>query len=199
MAFIPTPNAARVAITTVSNLHPMVNTLWFRKTTPYTASDLGQLVSEIESWWGTQVMPLLCSQTGFTQVYALDASSESGPVATLVVSPVVFGGEADTPMTLNSAMTVTFQTAKRGRSARGRVYLGGWGEDAATAATFAAGFLTDVVSAFENLPSYLTVSESVHVVASHYTDGAPRVTGVTEPVINYRANSTVYSQRNRTR
>lgn len=199
MPFIPTPKVARVAVSMVADLHNIVNTLWFEKATNYTATDLADLAAEIETFWSVNIMPEMCTGTALYEIYALDASSPTGPAVTLPVIPSVAGGEPSAPASLASAMTVTFQSAARGRSGRGRVFLSGFGEAEVGATTFQGALVTAINTAFEDLNTYLTGTGSTHVVVSHYTNGAVRGQGETFPVISYRANSTIYKQGNRTR
>jgi hypothetical protein len=199
MAFIPVPNAARVAITMVASGYNTVNTLWFKKATPYTDTQLIALATEVGNFWSGEVMPNLSQSIAVSEVYALDASDVDGPSISYIISPTIPGGIPDTMTTLNNAMTVTFKSAARGRSGRGRNYISGLIEVDANIGTWDTTLVDAMTSSFENLPTYITGTGSTHVVASLYTGGAARVTGVTFDVVSYRANPVVYSQRLRTR
>lgn len=198
MAFIPAPNAARVAITMMSGTYNTVNTLWFTKPGGYDATALNDLLGEVLSFWGTEIMPVLCTATSLTEGYALDASDIDGPSVGAIVSPAVTGGEADTAASLASAMTITFRSAARGRSGRGRNYISGWGEDAMTQANFGNDERLFMNVAWTELETYLSGTGSTHVVMSFNSGGSPRAAGVAFPVLTYRANAPIYSQRLRT-
>lgn len=199
MAFIPTPNSARLALIGTVQGQSIVNTMWFRRASTYDATALENLVSEVSSWWIDEIVPNFSQDYTFTSVYALDASSETGPTFTFTVPAGEVGQIASPTMALNAALTVTFQTATRGRSGRGRNYLSGLAETWGNGVQWQANLVAPIGAGYVALETYLVGTNSAHVVASHYTNGAPRVTGVTYPVINYRLNLPIYSQKNRTR
>lgn len=173
--------------------------MWFRRASTYDLAALQLLVSEVSQWWINEIVPHLSQDYLFSSVYALDASSETGPTYTFNVPAGENGGIASPTMALNAALTVTFQTAQRGRSGRGRNYLSGLAETWGNGVAWQANLVAPIGAGYVTLGTYLVGTNSIHVVASHYTNGAERPQGVTFPVVSYRLNLPIYSQKNRTR
>jgi hypothetical protein len=95
-------------------------------------------------------------------------------------------------------MTVTFLTGVAGRSYRGRNYIPALPSAAgATDRTWTNAAVAAVNSAYETFDLALPGVDSEHVVLSRANEGAPRVSGVATPVIGYRANVQMFTQRRR--
>jgi hypothetical protein len=89
------------------------------------------------------------------QCVVTDLRVEGGPQYTADSGFPIAGGDAGAPLPNQTALVVTWRTATRGRSFRGRTYTGGWGEAASngnspnnTALTAIRGASEDLITAF---------------------------------------------------
>lgn len=198
--FIPTANVARAAvIQNHASLIPIVNTLWFQKATPFSVADLENLASELEAQWTENVMPSISGSCAFTAIEAVAQDSDTAPSVTHVLSPAVGGGDpTGSDLTTQAALCVTFYTAARGRSGRGRVFLGtfrtGKLQDPHTWSSGVSGALS---TGFEELGEGMSSAGFTHVVVSHFHGGVALSSGVARAVTRYAIHNRVDTIRNR--
>jgi len=196
MAFIETAATARVAISGTLFGEQIVNTLWFTGSGNYGEGDLGDLCTQIASWWDVELSPHLSTDYDISEVRAYDMSSETGPVFSLGVS--LSGGAAGASLPGQNAVTVTFRSANRGRSGRGRNYISGIREADVTGNTVSSSLRGSLATAYSNLNGYLpAVNASEHVVVSQYNNNAARSNGLSQPVISYVARLYIHVIRKR--
>jgi len=196
--FVPTANAATVYIDSTLYSDVVTNTLSFWDSAGYSAARLEDLAGYVRDWWEGAVLPEL--GTGFeTQQYrAYAQDSTTAPL--FVLSDGGVGGRIVTELPGQNVMTVTFQTATRGRSGRGRNYISGLGTADVSANDWTGSAQAAIQAAYEDIPTYIPgIFVGVHVVLSKFLNGAPRSSGIARPVISYRANETVYTMKNRSR
>lgn len=199
MAFIPVPDTIRCALRCSSGTSNLVNTLWFRRTGGWTMADAEDTANAVGGWWIANMMVLLHEDVTYEEVTAYDMSSLTGWVVVGDTGTGTVGAFSAPQASLASAMTITFQTSVRGRSGRGRNFVSGFSEDQVGAKTFASVTVAAVEAAYNDLNTAILPWGGTHVIASLNTGGAPRVTGITYVVTDYRANPVIYSQRLRTR
>jgi hypothetical protein len=116
-----------------------------------------------------------------------------------------FGDLNDAPLPNNVTLTVSFRTANRGRSFRGRNYVVGLGETQVAGNTVAP----SVITAFDGIYSQLLASPvaaiATWVVVSRFSgvdpvtkEPIPRVTGIATPITSVTVvDNVVDSQRRR--
>lgn len=198
MAFVPVPNGflARVRYTLFDQL--IENTLWFITADP-PSEVLTPIASTVLDAWGDNVMPLLSQDLTLREVYVTDESEQNGgsATATFGTGPLA-GGVSNSGLPGNVALCVSFRTAQRGRSFRGRIYLPGLYETAVTGNQIGSTIATSLVNAVETAVAAVEALGAIHAVVSRYANGAPRTTAVATPVVAYLATDlTVDSQRRR--
>lgn len=198
MAFIPVADTVRTAIRCQAASKNLVNTMWFRRVGGWDLSGVDDLHAALLQWWEDYIMAQLNQTVTAVDITSYDMTSSSGFVVTTPFAAGVIGANASPPAPLNAAMTVTFRTTVRGRSGRGRNYLGGWGENQLDQRLFVAGTVSAIQSGYSLLPGDIAATGADHVVASLYSGGAPRTAGITYLVTEYDANVVIYSQRKRT-
>lgn len=196
--FIPFVDCCEAAIEFSLDGVPCVVTMGFRHTVSaaYSVSDLGVLATAIDVHY---VTPLAARQEGvvvYRNIHLRDLDAVDGAVFDLPLA--VPGGGLGTAVPNQVAMTVTFLTGVAGRSFRGRNYVAGL--PAGTLAdqrTWDTGETGAIQAIYEGFDGALPAADSEHVVLSRQALGNPRETGVATPVIGYRANPQVYTQRRR--
>lgn len=199
MAFIPTPNVARVALEATYYDADVVNTLWFSKASPYTALDLGTLEGLIETAWKTHILPLLNQNLTLNTIRLWAQDSDTAPSVSYAVTTDNTGHDASgQQMAANVAICVTHYTANRGRSGRGRTYLGGLGGACLTnAKTVASAWKSLADTAFSDFMTEVNAGDSTWCIVSHYHNNAARSTGLAQVITSSVVRARIDSQRRR--
>lgn len=198
MAFIPLPNGIKVSVEFELAGQQVVITLWFKGSAPATALELNDLNVAILDWAQDELLPLLSTAITLTGATSTAQDSDSAPTDYNALTPAQNGAVSSDSIPNNVALVTSFLTALRGRSYRGRVYMPGLPANALSdAATVGSSLVTALAAAFAALSDVETITGLEHVVASHFTNGAPRTTAVGTPVEAYRTGSTLDSQRRR--
>lgn len=199
MSFIPTPNAVRVSVEAAANGRSIINTLWFTKASPYSSSDIEDLLATLDYDWATYVLPytrpeyVVSGYVGYAQDY------DSAPVGLMTPAGAFQGTDtAGFALTLNTAAAVTLYTANRGRSSRGRIFFGAIGGNRLLDSTH---FTTAYRDALESVVSHIRADAAAQghsfVVVSHFHNKAARAEGLAQPVTSWVCNGRVDSQRHR--
>ena len=202
MAFIPVPDTAQVELIFDTPAGSAENTLWFHYegAGDMTEFVLSTLAGQIAEWWVTEMQATVTDEINLREVIATDMSTEIGEVGS---SPVdAFGLRADNLQPMNVTMAVSFRTPNRGRSFRGRNYVVGLGEGQVTNDIVGTVTVAAWVDGYALIPDYLPVVLGVPqwnwVIASRYTEGAPRTTGIFSSVTAVQVTDDyVDSQRRR--
>lgn len=190
MAFIPTVNTVKASLVFDLFGQEVVNTLWFEyglgQQPPITA--MTTLASNLQDWWGDNIAPSLSPDLKWTEIQVVDQTNVLAPSIAQAAS-----GDAGTALgsSLPSAdcVCVSFRTAQRGRSARGRNYVSG------ILNLDVVGNTVDPTTLFalEDGYDYLVNTAPTPwnwVVVSHITGGFPRFTGLIQPILDVVITST---------
>lgn len=198
MAFVPFPAGVVGALVRFTkNGVPGEMTQGYRLFTgAATVTDGLSLAALIHGWLTVQVVPHTTSDVTWTEVVVNDLTSASGWQA---IEPVNEPGtDGGAHVSNQVSMCVTFQTARRGRSFRGRNYVPGLPQtnllDATHWNTSAVGFWTGV---YDALSLDVAAGSWTPVVLSRQEGGVVLGTGVPTPITNYRANALITTQRRR--
>jgi hypothetical protein len=166
------------------------NTLYFVFSAAPTEAELLALGTAIASWWGTHMAPLTPSTTILREVTCSDLSDAEGPQVTFVPATEVLGTMSTSASPNNVSLTVSFRTAMRGRSRRGRNYIAGLGISQIVGNNVVSGYADAFVTAYLALLPVAEALSCVWSVASRFSGvnpatgkPIPRTTGVTTPII----------------
>lgn len=182
MAFIPVPNTVEVEIRSEYLGQRVENTLYFSGASPIPADAYGDLLELIRAWWTAYPRDLLSDQLILRELYLTDLSSATGGTYTLAISGDPGGPVAADPLPGSIAMCVSFRTANRGRSFRGRNYVCGFGENQVSGNTFLPSLVAAMGTAYNQLLTTMGTTSFFWAVVSRYSNGAPRTTGIATPV-----------------
>lgn len=178
----------------------IVNTLWFHKLGGFTATDAEGLGTELETWAVGEILPQMASTIIFERVTIYDMRSLDSWVVVSDTQQGEPGTDVGSVLPLNAAMTVTLETDRRGRSYRGRNYVSGFVEAAASGTLWEAGYLTAIDLAYTELLSSTFTALGWHLsVASGTQGGVVLVAGVTTHVTNCRPRARIHTMSSRTR
>jgi len=198
MAFIPVPSVAKAALVYTFTGQQVVNTLYFRQDSAWGTDDLTLLAESLVDWHLSHLKAVLSANIGLTAVECTDLSSENGAVITEVVNPIEYGSLSGASAPANVAAVVTFRTALRGRSFRGRNYVGGLAmSQLGNAVDLDGAAVTAILAAYSLLSEVETATSATHVVVSRYHAGAARSEGIGTTVSAYTMDAHVDSQRRR--
>lgn len=196
MAFIPFPTTVMVELFLTQDSQQLENTLYFDIGVTPTVAHLEVLTDEIKNWWIANVAPLCSNTVNLRGVKATSLASATAPA--LEIATAGPGGLAQPALPNSVTIAIKFLTAGRGRSSRGRNYIVGMIEDHVTANLVASSLTTSYVSAYEELLDTLVITVGTWVVASRFTNNAPRPVGVIAPVTSVAfTDRIVDSQRRR--
>jgi hypothetical protein len=205
MAFVPVPNTALAEIRMTADLQQVENTLWFEFADVPTAEQLVTLATNLTTWWGTVIQPIVWEGVQLREILCTDESSETGAQGVFATADPTFGELALPPLPTSVSLAVSFRTGSRGRSFRGRNYVVGLVEDQTDGAnTFTDAVVSAFQAAYAGLITVASDSDCTWVVASRFSgvdgDGKPipRETGVTTPITSVLVvDNVVDSQRRR--
>lgn len=198
MPFIPVENTAMVEIRGTIALQKVENTLYFEKSSAFGTADLEALGDAIIDWWTTNLSGVVSSQYQLREVYVTDLTTDTSAAVTRVPDPDVFGTVGGEIMPLNVSWALSFRTAFRGRSFRGRNYFCGFVTDQISSNTVNNDTVIAIKNAYLALFATATDAGVTWVIASRFHNKAPRTAGVTAPVIAIVAvDNVVDSQRRR--
>jgi hypothetical protein len=196
--FIPFPNCAEAVIQGVMAGQDVLLTLGFQRLGGYDPETLSDLASTLAEWTTSTLLPKLVDDWTVLQIKVTDLSTDFAPVAFSSVGLPASGGVVGVPVTSNTAMVVSFKTANRGRSYRGRNYVPAIRADRnVDAGTYSTTDTSEIQSAYYAMQSATFATGDAHVVLSRYTGNAPRIEGVATPVLSYQAKQRVATQRRR--
>jgi hypothetical protein len=200
MAFVPATDVVQANLRFTLLDQQIENTLYFGfDNGGVQPSDMQTLGTDLISWWGTNVGPHVLDDLVMREVYLTDLTTQTAPTVTVVPGNNTTGDGTADPLPNNVALCVSFRTEGRGRSARGRNYVSGFGENAVSGNAFTNTISNGVRDAYEELLDATTYTAAwTWVVLSRFEDGQPRSAGLVQPVTAVvLTDITVDSQRRR--
>lgn len=205
MPFVPVANVALAELRMTLESQDVENTLWFRFGSTPTAAMLTDLNNELLAWWIDAYAPLVSTAVSLREIVCTDQTSATGPQVSLPAPPGSDGTDSAPPLPNNVTLAVSFRTALRGRSFRGRNYIVGITEDSNTGSEVTGAYASAVSAAYEQLLSGGGVlGDEIWVVASRFSGvdvnghPIPRVAGISTPITSVVVvDLTIDSQRRR--
>lgn len=197
MAYIRLPLGVRVAMEYEVFGKIVVNVYHITTSDPIVTVKLLDIVDVFESWFGLTMAPAISDDVSLIQITALNLDVPNGEKVTVPVSPAIPGDVALPAVSNNVALVCTFQTAKTGRSFRGRAYIAGLTEDGVTANNVTPASAAFFIAAYVQLLSDLDADSDTLVVASFQSAGVPRAEGVSTRIESISVNTRVDTQRRR--
>lgn len=198
MPFVP--NSACAMVELVQSMHSQVieNTLYFDLGVVPGVIELTDIATIVRDWWLGHIRDKISSAVSLTSVRATSLQSETAPGVEITASLPAAGLITASPsLPANVTGCITFVTALRGRSFRGRNYIPGLTEAMVTNSTIDNLTVADFVSGYEELLIDLSTEPYDWVVYSRFTANAPRAIGVMTDVVSCKMDQTVDSQRRR--
>jgi hypothetical protein len=197
MPFQPVEQVAQITCQGVVDSQITINDIYFQNSAAVTPINLGTLVADMSDWFTASLAPLLSDDWSTVRVRGVDLTTITGPVAE--TSNSTPGGSAGEAAPNNVAACVSFRTAQRGRSARGRNFVPGIPNSLITLNTLDNGFISDLLIAYNALVGPGTFSAGWQmVIVSRVTENSVRPTGLAIPVTSViMVGNSVRSMRSR--
>lgn len=197
MPFIPFNNTVQLESVYRWDGQIVENVLNYQTNTLPTAANMDALAATWLGLWALYIKPLQSSAVALQSIKVTSLHAQNGPAIEYTTNLPQAGQGTSTAVPNNVAVVVKWITANRGRSYRGRTYHLGIPSGSVTANTLATGYRTSLVQAWTN---FILVGSSPIwnlIIASRYSNGQPRGTGVATVVNGLSINPTVDSQRRR--
>ena len=197
MEFVPIPNCIKLDLVQTLNGQVVTNTLHFGKDTAFSLEDITNTVMAVESWWDTELSAALSNDLSLIMIRATDQSSQTGLGMEVAIGGPKTGKVVSPSVPNNVCIAVKLVTSIRGRSHRGRFYVPGLVKAQVTGNDLLGTTVSELKEYFENLITTQITGGAKLVIASRFTNKAPRVTGTYTDVTGAFVESTVDSQRRR--
>jgi hypothetical protein len=205
MPFVPVDKTLQVE--TIFELDGQVveNTAYFKNTIEWDLAGVTAFIEGMKDLVVEELLPLLSSSITLVRLVGTLLDAVDALSYTLPVSPAVAGGVAQESESNNTAYTITFLTAGRGRSNRGRNYIAGIPVTDVTGNTVAGSFRTGLLAYYSALRAYAISWEGVAMVVVSRFSGVdaegkpiPRAAGVTNAITGFTTYDLIVdSQRRR--
>lgn len=199
MAFIPAPNCARVTLLGKLNGQDCQNVFDYQKIDPgpITAALLDTLAQDVFEIWQQGVVQNVSSEYVISGATAIDLGEQFGAFGQYTTTPQV--GAVNNPVGSNAtSFCIKLATPLRGRSYRGRKYIGGIAGSDVNDSLISSTRATALLSGVGALNSLTNVPGWQMCVVSYQINNAPRSVAASTPVtsISYTTLATT-SQRRR--
>lgn len=200
MAFIPAANCAKAVLRLEQFGRIYTNSLWFLKSGGWNSTTLLGLATNVVDYWADYVAPVTSDQVTAVGCVAYDMTTLDGPASTYNPGIPPDGDLTDATLPGNVTAAISFRTANRGRSGRGRIYHVGLTEPMVVDNTLTGAWPGDLQEAWSlAIAEVEGLSVCTHVVVSFQIDGAPRAFGYAQPVTSITVDNKVDTQRRRVR
>lgn len=171
MAFIPTPHGARAVVLWTKGTENF--SYVFYATKPgFDSSDLENLAAVIDGWHTAAHMTLFSSGVTYSGTVCYDARTIDGETAAAIANTRA-GGNASEVAPINTAICVTLRTTGRGRSARGRKYITGFGEGGLNAGEWTQLYRDSALAYVNGIHGAINGAGWTHVIRSIQSNNQP--------------------------
>jgi len=165
-------------------------------------SDATDIVAVVEGAWTDDLIPYMSNSVSLDKITVTDLTTLSGPQ--FITASALVGALSDNPIPNQVAGVVTWRTDTRGRSFRGRTYLGGFteahsvgGAPDGTLRSAMADWASDLNGGFAGLPHTQTVVSRYHQAVAGVPPTIPRVTNLSTAITAWSVDLAWKTQRRR--
>lgn len=204
MPFIPVANTFLAEIRMLCAGQQIENTLYFRPQVESDDPSLAALGAHLLVWWNNFYAVAIPTAVSLREIHITDLTTATSAVHTQPAPAPAPTGDRPTAVLPNQdTLAISFRTALRGRSFRGRNYLAALAEGDVTESTVNAAVQVDALAAYNNLLTGPIVADFEWVVVSRYSgvDAAgkpiPRAAGIATPVVSVVIVDPIVDSQNR--
>lgn len=205
MPFVPVENTVLVELRYTYHGQKVENTLWFLGDDPPDPTNMEALGVDIVDWWSGGLQPLQNLAVSLREVVITDMTTATGPQVTHIGPLPLDGDVTEEALPQNDTLCISFRTANRGRSFRGRNFFVGLSRTQYIDNDATGGFIDSYTTAYEALLGGAATAGWNWVVASRFSGvdpvtkkPIPRVAGITTLITAVTVvDTTLDSQRRR--
>lgn len=198
MPFVPVPNTAFVSIRYNWDGQNVENGIYVSAALGGEMPELSAIATVVHDSLVDVLLPIQASTLILREIFVRDLTTATSGQFTLPGDPTDIGGSASPSQPNNVSLSISFRTAKTGRSFRGRNFVLGLTEGAVTNSGVGLGTVASYVDAYNGFRTAINAINGVWVVVSKKSGGVDRTEGLATPVITALVvNSVVDSQRRR--
>jgi hypothetical protein len=197
MGFVPATNVMKCELVFYREGDFFENTLYFKKNAAIVGSDFDLMGDFLRDWWTGYMDSLISSSVSLNKILLADLTLENGIGYEYRDSLPANGQAVGNPLPANCAIAVKFSTGYRGRSYRGRNYIGGLLDTAADSSVIVTAVGQDIVDAYALFIENATISDFTWSVVSRIGNGVERSQAVVTPVLTVSVDPVMDSQRRR--
>lgn len=199
MAYVPAANVAMVELRYVFDQEQCENTLYFQASASLSPSLMTTLAADITGWWQTNIKPVQVDNLKLFEVHVTDLTTATSPTVTYNTGLPQQGLLTGDPLPHNCALCISFRTANRGRSSRGRNYHFGFEEGDVTGSLVDQSLVDTIVAAYATLIGAGSLTSGLQwCVVSRFGGGVARTAALVQPVTAVLAiDNVIDSQRRR--
>lgn len=199
MPFIPTPNGVKVCMKFTKAGQQCCNIFHVRVPSAPDEAMLNTIGSIFKTAWNDKLETSTANDTTLDAIEVTDISTAGGLGIVYTTGLPEAGGPGNNPLPNNVTVATKLLTGRTGRSYRGRFYMNGVSAPFVTAdaqhiTPTMQGHLRDFV---DQLVADLLLEGLNLAIASFFSGGVPRTSGVLTDVTGATINSTLDSQRRR--
>lgn len=198
MAYVPVPNTLQCELRFVWAGQEVETGMYFLKAGGWDVADMPAVGDILKGAWDNHCRPVTATTCALTEIYMTNLESEFAFTYSYTTGLPLAGTTGTESLPNNCTLAFSFGTAGRGRSFRGRMYPPGIAEGYVSGNTVSS-LWTDAWRDFHDIvTSSMLVLGGVHSVVSRISNGAPRIVGLSTPVLSATFKDTVIdSQRRR--
>jgi len=198
MAFVPVLDTVSASMRFTLWGQQIESTLYFKHSGEPTTEDLQDIADYVDDFAASKLLAAgLSVSMVYRETFVTWLATVTSPTAVSTVSAGATGSDGDASLPGNVCFCVTFRTAERGRSARGRNYVSGIPVGSQTGNTIPSAFADGIVGAYNALIEF-PLADWTWVVVSRTQGGVSLLNGVTLPVTQAAyADLNLDSQRRR--
>jgi hypothetical protein len=199
MPFVAAPGAIKVVLNYTTSLGRIINTIWVYKAPPIGVSDLQTAASSVGSWCNTHILPRCHNSVSLTLISAYDMGVQNGAVYNTTAGLPIAGSQGFDCSAVNASLVISWRTANRGRSGRGRFYCPPCNEDNIETNGYRVGLgqQAAIAAAAGALAGIVQGSGLQHVIVSYFLNKLPRAVPLVQQVTSWVVDQAVDSQRRR--
>lgn len=183
MAFVPFSNVGQFNVRATFQTNQIENVLHFANDVEtITPSILVAGATVLLNSWASNMVDLLHEDYLFREVYAVDLTTSTSETATALLTPPQAGLVGGAAAPGNAALVITHRTTLRGRSFRGRTYIGGLAGTNIDGNIIDSTAANDILEAFNAVVDDMLAEGWSFVVCSRISGGVERTTGISTVV-----------------
>jgi len=195
--FVPFTNVAQVATRFTQQGQQVENVYHVLFPAEPDSPTLLAMCAAFKTWWVNELQSNVCSEVSLNSVIATDLTTDVGVGVEYSTGLPLLGLNTDASVPMNVTLAISWLTAARGRSFRGRTYHVGMCRTDVVGSTIIAAEILLLRGSYGALITDVATAGGVLVVASRRHAGVARTIGVATEINGVSIDNTVDSQRRR--